>query len=148
MQSFFVTLFSVLQRITQQIQREFDRSFNLLLLFFKCCTWFQRTTLWCKWKKWHICCGLGANNSRQAVKQGSPTSTPTTSNPCSLLIQISHRKVQVPYPNLSWHVFWTNYWLPLTFSHVKQCSRASSRTESIHPTFRSWEEQAFAWINR
>lgn len=67
MQSFFCnTVFSSTKNYTTDTERVWQEFFYLS--FFKCFTWFQRTTLWCKWKKWHICCGLGANNSRQAVK--------------------------------------------------------------------------------
>ncbi len=104
MQSFFVTLFSVLQRITQQIQREFDRSLIFFLSVLSVFICFKGLLCDASENMAH-CRGLGANNSRQAVKKGSPTSAPTTSNSCGLLRRIAHRKVQVPYPNLPWHVF-------------------------------------------
>lgn len=137
MQSFFVTLFSVLQRITQQIQREFDRS---LIFVAKDYSVMQV-------KKWHIVVGwgqiiAGKRWRRAHLLQPPQPQTPAVSSDESLTEKCKS------WIQTSPGTFLSKLLASSTFSHLKQCSRASSHKESIHPTFISWEEQAFAWINR
>ncbi len=144
MQSFFVTLFSVLQRITQQIQREFDRSLIFFLSFLSVFICFKGLLCDASENMAH-CRGLGQIIAgkrwrRARLLQPPQPQTPAVSSDASLT---EKSRIQT-----SPGTFLSKWLASSTFGHLKQCSRASSHEASIHPTFISWEEQAFAWINR
>ncbi len=96
-------------------------------------------------KTWHIVVGwgqiiAGKRWRRARLLQPPQPQTPAVSSDASLT---EKSRIQT-----SPGTFLSKWLASSTFSHLKQCSRASSHEASIHPTFISWEEQAFAWINR